>query len=66
MPYMEHDLDGILQNPLLQLTPSQIKSYMQQLLTGMEYLHKNLILHRDVKSANILISNKGVLKIAGK
>lgn len=64
MPYCEHDLDGILQNPLVRLNPSQIKSYVQQLLYGMEYLHKSSILHRDVKSANILISSNGFLKVA--
>ncbi|KAJ3315434.1 serine/threonine protein kinase, CMGC, CDC2/CDK sub [Boothiomyces sp. JEL0838] len=63
-PYMEHDLDGILQNPLIRLTPAQVKSYMQQLLRGVEHLHKNLILHRDMKCANILVNNFGVLKIA--
>ncbi|KAJ3276557.1 serine/threonine protein kinase, CMGC, CDC2/CDK sub [Terramyces sp. JEL0728] len=63
-PYMEHDLDGILQNPLIRLAPAQVKSYMQQLLRGVEHLHKNLILHRDMKCANILVDNRGVLKIA--
>lgn len=30
----------------------------------MEYLHKNLILHRDIKPQNILVSSDGDLKIA--
>lgn len=49
-PYMEHDLDGLLQNPLVKLNPSQIKSYMKQLLSGVDHLHKSFILHRDIKS----------------
>jgi serine/threonine-protein kinase BUR1 len=63
-PYMHHDLDGILQNPLITLTPPQIKSYMQQMLLGLEHLHYHHILHRDIKSSNILIDNRGKVKIA--
>ena len=36
---------------------------MQQLLSGMHYLHENWVLHRDLKTSNILYSNKGELKI---
>ncbi|RKO97949.1 hypothetical protein CXG81DRAFT_7697, partial [Caulochytrium protostelioides] len=63
-PYMEHDLAGLLQNPDVVFYPDQIKSFMQQLLRGTWYLHRNAILHRDMKSANILINNRGELKIA--
>ena len=36
---------------------------MKQLLEGMEYLHSNWVLHRDLKTSNILYNNKGQLKI---
>ena len=36
---------------------------MQQLFCGMHYLHENWVLHRDLKTSNILYSNKGELKI---
>ena len=49
-PYMEHDLDGLLQNPAIKLSPAQIKSYLQQILKGVGHLHSCLILHRDIKS----------------
>jgi serine/threonine protein kinase len=32
------------------LTPAHIKSYTQQLLNGVRYIHTNKILHRDIKS----------------
>lgn len=63
-PYMEHDLSGLLENPSVTFTEPQIKCYMKQLLTGCAYLHENKILHRDMKAANLLISNKGILQIA--
>ncbi|KAI8088255.1 kinase-like domain-containing protein [Thamnidium elegans] len=63
-PYMDHDLEGLLDNPVVQLTKSQVKTYFKQLLEGTEYLHHNGILHRDIKPANLLINNRGILKIA--
>ncbi|KAI7894750.1 kinase-like domain-containing protein [Mucor mucedo] len=63
-PYMDHDLSNLLHNSNVQLTPPQIKTYMKQLLEGTAYLHHNNILHRDMKAANLLINNDGVLKIA--
>ncbi|KAJ3853672.1 kinase-like domain-containing protein [Lentinula lateritia] len=63
-PYMDHDLAGLLENERVKLQPSQIKLYMKQLLEGTEYMHRNNILHRDMKAANLLISNTGSLRIA--
>jgi serine/threonine protein kinase len=37
---------------------------MKQIITGMEYLKTKKILHRDIKSANILFNNQGQVKIA--
>ncbi|KAK4193094.1 CMGC/CDK protein kinase [Podospora australis] len=63
-PYMDHDLSGLLDNPSVHFTEPQIKCYMIQLLKGLEYLHASRILHRDMKAANLLINNKGILQIA--
>ncbi|KAG9311694.1 kinase-like domain-containing protein [Chiua virens] len=63
-PYMDHDLAGLLENDRVKLQPSHIKLYMKQLLEGTEYMHRNHILHRDMKAANLLISNTGSLRIA--
>ncbi|CAN6677087.1 unnamed protein product [Malus baccata var. baccata] len=43
---------------------SVIRMYTKQLLLGLEYLHKNEIMHRDIKGANILVDNKGCIKLA--
>ncbi|CRK17552.1 hypothetical protein BN1723_017551, partial [Verticillium longisporum] len=63
-PYMDHDLSGLLNNPSVTFTEPQIKCYMLQLLEGLRYLHDQHILHRDMKAANLLINNKGILQIA--
>ncbi|KAI8004170.1 Mitogen-activated protein kinase kinase kinase NPK1 [Camellia lanceoleosa] len=41
-----------------------IRMYTKQLLLGVEYLHRNGIMHRDIKGANILVDNKGCIKLA--
>ncbi|GAA5865242.1 hypothetical protein JCM1840_003961 [Sporobolomyces johnsonii] len=63
-PYMDHDLAGLLENPRVKLEVEHVKQYSKQLLEGTAYLHKNRILHRDMKAANLLISNAGTLMIA--
>lgn len=63
-PYMDHDLSGLLDNPSVRFTEPQIKCYMLQLLEGVAYLHASKILHRDLKAANLLINNQGLLQIA--
>ena len=63
-PYMDHDLSGLLENPSVRMSEPQIKCYMLQLLEGVRYLHAQKILHRDMKAANLLINNRGILQIA--
>ncbi|CAK9168034.1 unnamed protein product [Ilex paraguariensis] len=41
-----------------------VRMYTKQLLWGLDYLHKNGIMHRDIKGANILVDNKGCIKLA--
>ncbi|KAL5227919.1 hypothetical protein ABZP36_016184 [Zizania latifolia] len=65
--YMDHDLTGLAAAAVAagaRFSLSQVKCYMKQLLTGIEHCHKKGVLHRDIKSSNLLVSNDGILKIA--
>jgi len=46
------------------LTEDVIKNLMQQLLHGIDYLHTNRMIHRDIKPQNILITKNKQVKIA--
>lgn len=48
---------GALPEPL-------VRSFVRQILTGLSYLHGKEIIHRDIKGANILVDNKGTIKIS--
>ncbi|KAL6784426.1 hypothetical protein ACKKBF_B01735 [Auxenochlorella protothecoides x Auxenochlorella symbiontica] len=41
-----------------------VKVYTRQILLGLEYLHAHGIIHRDIKGANILVDNTGLVKLA--
>lgn len=41
-----------------------ISKFVRQILTGLDYLHEREIIHRDIKGANILVDNKGGIKIS--
>ncbi|CAH8515096.1 unnamed protein product [Heterobilharzia americana] len=62
--YMDHDLYGILESGLVTFSEQHIASLMKQLLDGLSFCHDRHFLHRDIKCSNILINNRGQLKLA--
>lgn len=62
--YLSHDLTGLLNHPTFKLEPAHKKHLAKQLFEGLDYLHRRGVLHRDIKAANILVSNTGQLKLA--
>uniref|UniRef100_A0A5B7CDJ4 mitogen-activated protein kinase kinase kinase n=1 Tax=Davidia involucrata TaxID=16924 RepID=A0A5B7CDJ4_DAVIN len=47
-----------------QLGEIAIRSYTQQILSGLAYLHAKKTVHRDIKGANILVDPSGRVKLA--
>ncbi|KAJ2770835.1 Protein kinase of the Mitotic Exit Network, partial [Coemansia nantahalensis] len=71
----DHELDiileycegGSLQNILSKFSKfpeNLVGVYVAQILDGLAYLHRNAILHRDIKPGNILLLKEGVVKLA--
>ena len=63
MEYCHRDLASLLDNMKVPFSEAQIKCLMLQLLEGVDFLHKRFIVHRDLKVSNLLMTNKGILKI---
>ncbi|KAL1837395.1 hypothetical protein VTJ49DRAFT_3935 [Mycothermus thermophilus] len=64
LEFLEHDLKSILEDMPSPFLASEVKTLLHQLTSGLAYLHDHFILHRDLKTSNLLLNNRGRLKIA--
>ncbi|KAI8893881.1 cyclin-dependent kinase 10 [Globomyces pollinis-pini] len=69
MEYCEQDMaylmDNVMsRNPSNAYKPMEVKCLLNQLLDGVDFLHRKSIIHRDLKLSNLLLTSKGILKIA--
>ncbi|PKY05434.1 MAP kinase [Aspergillus campestris IBT 28561] len=65
--FLEYVPGGSIATMLKQYNTFQeplIKNFVRQILAGLSYLHSRDIIHRDIKGANILVDNKGGIKIS--
>lgn len=49
---------GLLESGLVTFSQEHIRSFMRQLMEGLDYCHKKNFLHRDIKCSNILLNNR--------
>lgn len=64
LEFLEHDLKSILEDMPQPFLASEVKTLLLQLASGVAYLHDRWVLHRDLKTSNLLLNNRGQLKIA--
>ncbi|KAI9727768.1 MAG: ATP binding [Cirrosporium novae-zelandiae] len=65
--FLEYVPGGSIAGMLLQYNTFQeplIRNFVRQILDGLSYLHGRDIIHRDIKGANVLVDNKGKVKIS--
>ncbi|CAG0921033.1 unnamed protein product [Notodromas monacha] len=66
MDYVEHDLKSLMETMKSKkqvFVFSEVKTLMLQLLRAIAHLHDNWILHRDIKTSNLLLNHRGILKV---
>ena len=56
MEFCEQDIDYLLKNQNRPWTLSEVKCLIRQLLMAVAYLHDHWIIHRDLKTSNLLYS----------
>nr|XP_038946355.1 cyclin-dependent kinase 18 isoform X2 [Rattus norvegicus] len=62
--YLDSDLKQYLDHCGNLMNMHNVKIFMFQLLRGLAYCHRRKILHRDLKPQNLLINERGELKLA--
>jgi cell division cycle 2-like len=63
MEYAEHDVRSVLGRMKHPYSQSEVKSLVQQILRGVAHMHARWVLHRDLKTANLLLNHRGVVKV---
>ncbi|CAK88137.1 unnamed protein product (macronuclear) [Paramecium tetraurelia] len=68
--YVDIALEYIAQGSLrkvinkVRLDEANVRIYARQILEGIQYLHQNKVIHRDIKAANILVDSDGTIKLS--
>ncbi|KAK9054575.1 hypothetical protein SSX86_025654 [Deinandra increscens subsp. villosa] len=63
MEYVDNELKGYMERKKQPFSQGEVKRLMINLLEGLSYLHDNYVMHRDLKTSNLLLNNDGELKI---
>ncbi|KAL3084006.1 hypothetical protein niasHS_008878 [Heterodera schachtii] len=66
MDFVEHDVKALIElmkSRNKKWTIPQVKTLLRQLIAGVLYMHDQYVIHRDLKTSNLLLSHQGILKI---
>jgi len=65
--YLEFASSGSLREVYQENGPMQdvlVRKFAMQILQGLEYIHQLLVIHRNLKASNILLTHEGICKIS--
>ncbi|GLV36272.1 Cyclin-dependent kinase 4 [Carabus blaptoides fortunei] len=62
--HVDQDLASYMQNCTTGLRNMRIKEIMQEVFSGVDFLHSHRIVHRDLKPQNLLVTHNGHIKLA--
>lgn len=65
MEFCDYDLKKCIEmaKPKPPFSTAEVKQLMTKLLSAVEHIHSKWYLHRDLKTSNLLYSNKGILQV---
>jgi len=63
MEFMDHELKSIIEDKKINFTHAQNKQLVKSILEAVAFMHERFVFHRDLKTSNLLYSNKGVFKV---
>ena len=61
--YCEHDIGKLMQTMRAPFQVSEVKTLTIQLLSAVSFLHGMHVFHRDLKMSNLLLNNRGELRL---
>lgn len=67
MDFIDHDLRHVMDDLMQRghgLAISEVKTLMKQLFSAIACMHDRWIIHRDLKSTNLLLTNDGQIRVA--
>ena len=64
MDFMDHDLKKLMLSMKGHFSASEVKRLMLDLTSAVAYCHSHYVLHRDLKTSNLLFNNRGEVCIA--